>query len=433
MFCAALPPADFAWLGWFAFVPLLMAVRGKGFLVGFSCGLLAMFACAFLAKSGVFYAEKDFSGEPGWLYTGCFLFGFAVAILSGVWADRAGSTKPLWWFAALAVCLEAVLLIQLPAHLALTQYRQPALLFLASLGGIWLVSFLLWLSNLAIATALLSKRYLAALVLPAVWLLIGVVQGQVKHEVAGSYWSVAVVQTEATDEETLRKLHMTASRRRNLVVWPEFAGLALAPAGNTLKLRELAAVPGSAPFVTSFNDDFQPLPHNAASLFSLGGESERYFKRHLFGGEKSMHTPGKEPAWAALPEGKIGLTICFDSCYPSEIRERALNSGTSLIALPTIDPQSPHHLIAALHAAFTPFRAAENGIPIARSDGFGHSMVVDSDGFILAELNGGEAITGAHVSAPYSTVYRRFGDWFLWLCVLGVAIGIVASFFYPRR
>lgn len=426
LFCLALPPADYGFLGWIAFVPLLATVRGQGFLTGFCGGLLCMFTTAVLAKTGVFYPVRTDVGTDHWIYTGCFLFGFSVSILSGIWADKGSAYKPLWWFAALAVALESVLLIQLPAHLALTQYRNLFVLFLASLGGIWLSTFAVWFFNLGIAKWM-ERRDPRLGILWGV-LFLGLWVGFYSHKLFGvellAGVKVGIVQTEASEKGPLLKLQKEAAARgADLVVWPEFAGLGLARGGDTKELQEIANESGAA-IVTSFNDDFGPLPHNAASLVTGAAASPFYFKRSLFGGETRMHSPGNKPAVAKFGEKVVGLNICFDSCYPAVIRETANLDQITYVALPTIDPESPHHFIAAVHAAFTPFRAAESGISIIRADGYAHSMGVLSNGQIYTELGAGEGIGITEISPPRGTLYRSLGDWFLYLCYAAVALGV---------
>lgn len=178
--------------------------------------------------------------------------------------------------------------------------------------------------------------------------------------------------------------------------------------------------------VTSFPDDFSPKPHNTASLFSHLGESSRYYKRRLFGGEKNMHTPGVDPVAAKTDWGPVGLNICFDSCFPNLMRESSLQGPVGLIALPTIDPESPHGFIAAMHAAFTPFRAAELGVAIARADGYAHSMIVENNGQIVAELGPGveDSIRATVDTTPKWTLYKAVGDWFLIVCA-GILIMVI--------
>ena len=403
-----------AFLGWFALVPLLAAVRGRGFLIGFVAATATTFLAAWLVATGFLYGSRDAEGEIAWIYTGMGLFGFALAGSVAVWADPSLGKRPLWWLAAVAVLLEACLLVQLPAHLALTQYRQPLPLMLASVGGIWAVSFVLWWANFWIA-AMPARRALAwavgitaaSLMLRSAWV----------PAPFGPLVQVAAIQTEGDDSDTLTKLHEQASRSHPaVVVWPEFSGLAWA-LPNTEPLRALSAREGSAPFVTTFRDDHRPLPHNAAALFEGGRESERYFKRKPFGAERAMHAAGSRPVAVPLGATKVGLNICFDSCFPAVMRDTARLEEVGLLALPTIDPRAPHHFMAAMHAAYSPFRAAELGVPVVRADGGAHSSIVDARGRIVAEAPPGEAVlVGGVAPGPRFTVYRFAGDWVLYAC-----------------
>ena len=136
-----------------------------------------------------------------------------------------------------------------------------------------------------------------------------------------------------------------------------------------------------------------------------------------------MHTPGTKAVavhfggWGRM----LGLNICYDSCFPYVIRETAALPGVKIIALPTIDPDSRHYFIAAMHSAFTPFRCAENGVAMARADGHFGSMIVDERGRIVAELHDEQksilgTVTGERVWTPYQII----GDWFWFLCIAGV-------------
>jgi apolipoprotein N-acyltransferase len=418
----SLPPADWGWVGWFCLVPLLLAVRGKGFLVGFIGGLMTLFSMAFVAEQGWFYEHKTFTGTAAWLNTGCGLFGFSVSLVAGAWADKGGSRRPIWWCAALAVVLEAALLIQLPAHLALTQYRNPSMMFIASVGGIWLVSYLTWLFNFSVAEAI-SKRN-SKLSLLMVVLFAATVIGQSTWKLFPAPIARAVfgmIQTMESDSDSLARLHTAAAEKgASVVVWPEFSGIVMAPHGDPSELQALAKVSGAG-IVTTYNDGHQPMPHNVATLIRGDKASEPYFKRKLFGGEKNMHTPGDRPVQA----GKVALNTCFDTCFPHIIRESATLPGVEVVVLPTIDPESPHHFVAAMHAAFTPFRAAESGVPIVRADGMAHSMIVASNGQIHQELEPGESLAVSAISGKRDTIYRRLGDWILYMCAGLVLFGLL--------
>lgn len=160
------------------------------------------------------------------------------------------------------------------------------------------------------------------------------------------------------------------------------------------------------------------MPHNSAALISERGVSDFYNKRKLFGGEYTVHARGDEPVSATSSSATVGLNICFDSCFPHIMRETAQLDGVEIIALPTLDPATPHGVIQSIHAAYTPFRSAENGIAIIRAEITAHSMIVDRDGTILREAGTGteEVIVARVHKGSKWTFYRIAGDWFVWAC-----------------
>lgn len=417
----ALPLGEQSYLVWIALVPLLRGSKEKGFLVGFVLSLVAIFFAAWLAKTGIFYEHKNFEESEGWLYTGFGLFGFAFALSVAFCADKKIGTKPLWWLAALGVLLEACLLIELPAHLALSLYRHPIAMLLASVGSIWLLSFLVWLGNLWLAQLPIKR----AMGFGAALMALTLVSSFVTLPGSGPKVLVAALQTAELDDRSLESSQRKIAERGPLLtVWPEFGGMVMAVGGDAKALSDLAKT--SSPFATSFRDAHDPLPHNVASVFSEAGESPRYQKRKLFGGEKKMHTAGSTPVAANLRGHGVGLNICFDSCFPSIMRETATIPGVNLIALPTIDPPSTHYFVAGIHAAFTPFRAAETGLSIVRADGYAYSMIVNSTGAIVAEAGVGEEILFAEVSAsPRRVPARWLGDVVLYGCGVLLVWGLV--------
>lgn len=151
-----------------------------------------------------------------------------------------------------------------------------------------------------------------------------------------------------------------------------------------------------------------------------------------------MHTAGTKAVAVKDSKGlMIGLNICFDSCYPFIIRETAALPGVNVIALPTIDPDSRHSFIAGMHAAFTPFRSAENGVAMVRADGHFGSMIVNERGRIVAELHNEQSgwtgfISGKRVWTPYQVI----GDSFWYLCIVGTLaypFGLVLKAAKKRR
>ncbi len=415
-----------------ALVPLLFATKEKGAIAGFLGGLGAIFWFAYLTTTGWLYQIKHLEPSSSWNYTACGLYAFVFAIFFAIWADGKNSNRPTWWLAALAVALESVLLTQIPAHLGLGLYRSGVVMVYATFGGVWLVSYLVWLSNLWVVR---SKH---GPIWPLIILLIlsGMLRPstpEILADDAVGRFTPAVAQFQDGNEDAMEIATKKLNPRAPFVVWPEFGGIMFAPRGDTTKLKELSKF--TPAIITSFPDNHLPLPYNVASLTSKGQESERYQKRKLFAGEKNMHTPGSRAV--AVPfepaDGSIGLNICFDSCYPSVIRETAKLPAVKVIALPTIDPESKNHFVAAMHAAYTPFRAAENGVSMIRADGRFGSMFVDANGTITNELKDGQATRyGWLIPSRPATLYQILGDWWLYLCWL-VAIGYPITHALAKR
>lgn len=411
----ALPLGERSWLIWFAVLPILLATRGRGFLVGFVAGIGASLLAAWLSQGGWLYAHRS-PGDSLWVYGSYAKYAFSFSMVLGLWGEPVTRRMPAWWFAAAATLLEASLLFMVPAHLALALYRQAFWVQAASVGGVWLVTFAVWWTNFALVDLLVERRASPFLLLPAVSLLLG----GLWLPIGPDRQTYAAIQIAEPDEEPLLRLQRKASQEgARLVVWPEFAGIPFVRNGDTSRLR---AVRG-APFVTSFPDGFRPLSHNSAALFEGGHESVHYDKRKLFGGEANMHTPGMR---SVAVEG-IGLNVCFDSCFPSVIRDTA-HLGARVVALPTIDPRSANDFVAAMHAAFTPFRAAESGIAIVRADGVAFSIVVDARGRIFGERESGDGTLLARAAdGPRFTVSKYLGDWMLWVCGLAVLVQIARA------
>jgi predicted amidohydrolase len=126
----------------------------------------------------------------------------------------------------------------------------------------------------------------------------------------------------------------------------------------------------------------------------------RYDKIHMFdvdlaGGESyresRSYQPGESAVVTDLPWGRLGLTICYDLRFP--LLHRALaEAGASFIAIPsafTRQTGEAHWNVlmrarAIENTAFV-FAAAQGGRHEDGRETFGHSLIVDPWGRILAE------------------------------------------------
>ncbi len=413
----SLPPRDVHWLAGVALVPALLAVRRTRFFAGFLCGLLVAGA-ALGVVALEWFSPYAADGPLDWAAAGLAIFGVTLAVTMGVFAELHSLGRwGVWVLAAVPVLLEALSLLELPVHFALSQYRAPGFLLLASVAGIWAVSYVLWALNLLWVRAVASRRpslIMGAASAYAVAFLLGTLTATPEgdDEVA---LRVGIVQTFSTDLEHLSELARATGAE--LVVLPELSGSGAAAGGGSGALLSLASSPGHPAFVTTFEDGSHP-PRNVAALFSASGESPRYAKRKLFGGEGLERQRGDEAIAAQFKGVRIGLNICYDSCYPQVMRDSVVSAGAQVIALPALAPVSRGAFVESVHAAYTPFRAAELGVPIVRADTHAFSMVVDRHGRIVREVGVGDGISAATSVSPRFgwTFYARTGDWFVLLC-----------------
>lgn len=424
---AALPPFDLQPLGWIALVPVLFMSIEASALIGFISGLITALTPAFLLGQRIVPTPHSLVGDPSWIFGGFMIFGMLIAVVCAILGDgKAFGLRKTAILAALAVCLEFATNVLLPVNLALTEWRFAPALAMASVTGIWGVSYVLWFFNCGLATALKSRKRLW-LFGPS-WLVLAILAVvPILGPIEGGGTKIAVLQTDATDIEAFKEFNLKAQQQgAHLVVWPELSAATLAYRGQTEELQRLSSEFADVAFVTTFEDDATPKPHNTAALFWQGKESVRYWKRRPFAGEAAKHLAG-DLAVAVPWERLVGLNICFDSCYPGIMRDTVSQGDVQLIALPTLDPSSPDGVIQSLHAAFTPFRAAELGVSIARADTSAYSEIVDSYGRVQVQMGTEPGIAVAEIPSAHGTVYRRMGDWFLALCFIAVIISIVRS------
>jgi apolipoprotein N-acyltransferase len=425
----ALPPMNQGYLAGVALVPVLFGIRRTRFAVGFVAGIFIALLLSLFAAAGLHNSSTHLGSSAAWIYTGFTLFGLVLGFGLGVFAqtkelsNRTLITVPAW-----AVLFEAASLVGLPMHLGLTQHQAIVPLLLASTGGIWLVSFLVWAVNMGCVRfleALPDKphnlaRHSLGVVIP---LALFAIPAPLAQDHARGL-KVAVLQTDSPDEIEIAALHARASKVADLVIWPELAGNAFAPGGDVSMLADLSS---KGAFVTSFTDHSTPLPFNTAVLFSAGAEQpKRYHKRKPFAGEVNIHQAGRSATKTSWNSVEVGLNICFDSCFPAVLRDTARLKDVTLIALPTLDPDTPFGVIQAIHAAYTPFRCAELGVPIIRTDTTSYSAAYipfTRPQFASSQYPDAAIKTFSVLPRRIPTAYWLLGDWFLYACGAFVVLG----------
>ena len=140
---------------------------------------------------------------------------------------------------------------------------------------------------------------------------------------------------------------------------------------------------------------------NRGFLIGPDGEIEaRYDKIHMFDvdlangesyRESNSYTPGESAILADLPWGRLGLTICYDLRFPALYRALA-EAGALYLAVPSAftrqTGEAHWHVLnraRAIENGCFVFAAAQGGRHENGRETFGHSLIVDPWGRVLAE------------------------------------------------
>jgi len=470
---AANPPVDLGPLAFVALIPLLWVLRHqrprRGLLLGFCFGVVYYgLLLNWLLRFGVIawlplvVSQSAYSG----------LFGLGV---SRLWDDARPARSALTG-AALWTALDWVRAVW-PlggfgwGSLGNTQHGNGLLLPLASVTGVWGVSFVVVLANgLLLGAALrgrqavgewrragVSVRKALALVavaagaafLPALIPLpdaigpgldVAVVQGNVPRELA----SDRLLQSDVVGENHIRLNRELASDPPDLAIWPENS-LDNDPTTDAELGDEVAAsirAVGSTTLVGAITDAPGGRYYNQALLYSGGGQVlARYTKMHLvpfgeyvpwrpffswtdrFRPTKRDLAPGHEVSLFQVQGVTLATPICFENVFPDLFR-RFVAAGAQVVVLTTNDSSFLESVASREHVIMSQMRAIETGRWIVEGAISGESAIVDPHGRVLARTGLFEQ-TILRFKVPTSTartIYVRLGDWFPWFCGGGVLL-----------
>jgi predicted amidohydrolase len=163
--------------------------------------------------------------------------------------------------------------------------------------------------------------------------------------------------------------------------------------------------------------------YNTAVLLGPdGGTLATYRKIHLFDidlpglehlKESRAVRPGEALVVADTPAGRIGLSICYDVRFP-EMYRRLSRDGARVLAIPSAftDRTGKDHWEILLRAraienlayVFAPAQAGPHGKGRAS---YGHAMIVDPWGAVLAQVPDGEGVAIAELDFDRQDRLRR--------------------------
>lgn len=490
----AFPGFEFWLLAWFAFVPLFWAIERekhsmvKSFLLGWLWGSVFFFgSCWWLA-----YAPTHYGGMPALasyflVLCACAAIGIFPAIFALVFSvllRRLGIyavfSAPFLWTA-----IEFLRFWTTGNNWNAVGYSQAfrlSILQFASVGGIYLVGFMVVSMSSCVAWKLLfllsekKTKYFYLTILLYVSLLAAsfelagfpkrsaALPGEMQTYVVAIQPNVPMSGLKYEDWRRLRERHveLTENALRNIqrasaeqpvvVIFPESPMnfqyqrdrefqefLSVLTRRNNVSILFNSAEPDAA------RDSY----FNSAVMVNEKGEKiAQYDKIFLlpFGEYAPVPAPlqslvptmvgnfsfGKEYDLLAFGAARGGVMICFESHFPNLAREYA-RAGADVLIEMTNDGYLGNTPVLRQHLASAVFRAVETRRPVLRVTNVGVTAYINERGEISDAAEPYTEATRVWTIAKSDgnkTFYVKYGDWFAWLCAL---FGIVLILSGLRR
>jgi len=486
------PAANLEFLAWFGLVPgLVLIVRSPSAREG---GIRAWWLGAGYLIAALYWMAPEIG--PAVLLVGA-AFG-ALWVPFGV-AAASLLRPPVSWpraLAALVVVPSCWLLTEwLRSWQALggpwavygvSQWQHPAMLALAAVGGVWLISFALVMSNVAIVLVIESLPRQGAGLRPGL-ALVGVAAG-LAGAGAGPLAFALTPATPAVRQVTIAMVQpgiinntvqrvdaserLTAELSRSgrpggvkpdLIVWGESStavDLTLAKNRGQLDTMERLAREDGADLLVN-QDTTVPGKgqEKVGVLIGPAGILGEYIKTRLvpFGeyipfrqqlgwltkiskaaASNMIPGTGAHLLYPTDRTGKplpIGVLICFESAFPDMSRVDTVK-GAQLIVYQSATSTFQGTWGPDQHASLGAVRAAETGRPVVQAALTGVTAAFDARGRLLAWM--GQSSRGVVIvrlglpAASARTVYDRFGDYVPWSALAVVVLSALVMFANSR-
>ncbi|HEX8114491.1 MAG TPA: nitrilase-related carbon-nitrogen hydrolase [Kofleriaceae bacterium] len=435
-------------LTWFASLPVLMFVAGASW---WRAALAA--AIAWLGGMlGLWHHLHDVLQVPG-VVIAQFYGVETIVFTLGVLLYRALLRRGTYGWAVVAFPAVRVAFEYLQAlggphgtfgSLAYTQVEFLPVLQLASVTGPWGITFLVLLLPAAFATAwqLRSARrralWIAGAAVAAVTAVLALGVDRMVGDESGPLVRVGLVAsdpptspriadegaaTTALLDAYARSAEALAAQSAQLIVLPEKLGVVVDPGTRDADARFQALADRTrAVIAVGLVHVAGAASYNEARVYAPDAPVQVYTKHHLLPPFEPFQ-PGTALSLLPQPLGTWGVQICKDMDFPPLSRDYG-RAGAALLLVPAWDFGAD----GFLHARMAVMRGVESGFSVVRAAKQGYLTVSDNKGRILAEAPSDAAPFAtlvARVPAVHvETLYQRFGDWFAWLVLAGLAVAI---------
>ncbi len=479
----AMPGADLGPLAAVALVPLAYALNHRSLRSGFRIGLIGG-AAFFGVLVHWLYTLWDFAsiavvpaylGLVGYLalYWGAFGAGFAwLSQRLGSWA-LAPAAASLW---TVLEWIRAQGPFGFPwGQAADALYQMPSAIQASSLTGIWGVSFLIVLVNALLAQGWARRRWpepLVALLIVGLTLAGGSFTLPSTSEAAEAR-RVRIVQpsipqrirSDASQLAEFRSIYRELMGQidaadSDLTILPEsiLPTYVLDDSDVRSLLTAWAHENNQTLLFGTYSRSEGATYNSAVAVSSEGKVADTYHKTHLVpfsteyfpgkpllrrvglfdlipvGNRLGLIEPGQGHRSLRTDMGRIATPICFESIFPRIGRTFARN-GADLIVIVTNDAWFKTSWALPQHFAKAVFRAVETRRDVVQAANSGISGVVNAQGRIRTRSSINErTVLGSTVRFhDRETLYTRWGDWWIGLSALYLAIVSISSSILGRR
>ena len=431
------------WLTWFAPVPILWLAYGETKKWQLFAAAFVAFAAGEIWSTG--YGTILIVTEIAFIFGGGLLFA-AIIMCVGRLRRILPSYALLLSFPLLWTSLEYLTGLISPhgsfGSIAYSQVSFPAAIQVASLFGLYAVTFILCLFANALALAARGEHKVAAagIAFCALPLIFGVVRlaapqgatirvaalGDEGENYFKSYSDPAAAL--AVTREYADAVRAQAAKGARLFVTPE-GSVQLRPQNRATALTPLAAAARDTHSIIVVGAVSRDPARDMAIALLPDGRRIDYDKRHRLLPLEAAYTPGHMPG--LLGHGRA-MVVCKDMDFPRTLRSDAQKGDIRIIAVPAGD----FGMDRWIHGRMAIMRGVENGFAVLRAAFNGLETVSDAQGRVIARAPidrlGGLTVTVADVApGPGPTLYTRIGDVFSWICLL-LSAGLLGWMFRKR-
>ncbi len=477
LYILSFPKFNISYLAWVALLPLSMAVlhhpslrRWEAFRIGWVSGIVTYLGLLYWIIPTYHAAEKPLALA----LLSLLLLAAYLGLYWGVWAEvlrRLRHTKP--WQIALAgastwVALEylrAWLFSGFPwALLADTQVAFLSLIQIASITGVFGVSFLIVLLNVSLAA---RSRYLAPilLVLVAAWghsqlakpaasastskvLRVALLQGSIDQY---KKWDQAYIEEIQGRYESL--VQQASRENVDLMIWPETSvpGYLTGEAELYRWLLKVIRNSKTNHLIGTPNRSENKIYNTSFYIDRHGSFLAQYDKQHLvpFGEKIPMEkflnrfisalnelggfAAGIRTSVVKVGPISLGLSICYEAIFPAHTRQSVLE-GAEVLVNQTNDGWYLKTSAPYQHWAPTIYRAVENRRYLLRANNTGISGIIDPLGRVVqaSPIFEPAIVQGSVHSRSDLTFYTRHGDLFAQLCLLFCIVFLIRVILRPE-